>query len=299
MKKIKELFLNNKSKLIKYIPIIGFLFILVVFAVMTQGALFRPNNIKTLLRQIIIIYSLTLGMILIFTHGGMDISSGAVIALSALVMAVIINKTGMILLGLLVAILISVLLYLINVFSSIKFGLMSTISSLAIMFIARGFVTLGIQANGSIVSTTANLDLFRNNYLFIIGYLIVITIAFVIIFEKTRIGKHSKVIGDNKDASYLSGVKVNKNKVISYVIAGIMVGLASIFFLSRTGTVSEKAGMGLEMDIMVALILGGMNLAGGSKSNITAAIFGSLSYVVLSNGLVISGVSTEIISVVK
>lgn len=299
MEKIKEFFFKNKSILLKYVPIIGFLFILSVFAILTQGAIFKPNNLKTLIRQTIVIYSLTLGLILIFTHGGMDISSGAVIPLSALVMAIVMNKTGMVWLGIVVAVVISVLLYLINVFSSIKFGLMSTISSLAIMFIARGLVTLGIDANGSVVSTTIDLSLFRNNYLFIGLYLVIVTIIFIVLFNKTKIGKQSKVIGDNADASYLSGVKVNKVKVISYVIAGVMVGIASIFFLARTGTISSKAGMGLEMDVMIALILGGMNLAGGSKSNIMAAIFGSMSYVILGNGLVIAGVSSEIISLVK
>jgi len=299
MNLIYKIYLKIKTNSSFLIPVLGFLAMVLIFVILTGGQLLSVNNLKILVRQTVIIYSLSLGMLFIFAQGSFDISAGAVIALLAIIMTIVYDWVNVLWIALLISIIIGAIIYGINIFISIKFGLITTISSLAIMFISRGIVTLAIQNTGSIISTSANLDIFRKNYVLLIIYLITITIIFVVLFNHTRLGKEVKTIGDNADAALLSGVDVNKIKIISYLVAGAMVGVASIFFLARTSTVSEKAGVGMEMDIIISLILGGMNLSGGAKSNINAAIFGSLSYVILSNGLMITGIEAIWITLVK
>ena len=96
-----------------------------------------------------------------------------------------------------------------------------------------------------------------------------------------------------------SGAKVNAVKYVSYAIAGVCVGLAAMFYLSRTGSVTQNFGQGREMDIMIALILGGMLLSGGSKSRMSAAIVGSLTYVILTNGLSQLGLADAYVLIIK
>jgi ribose transport system permease protein len=119
------------------------------------------------------------------------------------------------------------------------------------------------------------------------------------LFSFTKLGKQAKAIGDNPLSARQSGANVNLIKMLCYIVAGVCVGLASVFALARVGSVSENMGSGREMDVLIALILGGMNLSGGSKSRISSAVIGSITYVVLSNGLSLSGVATQYISIVK
>ena len=83
--------------------------------------------------------------------------------------------------------------------------------------------------------------------------------------------------------------------MIAYLISGITIGIASFFSLVRMGSVSSATGQGLEMSIITALVLGGMPMTGGANSRIISAIIGSISIIVLKNGLIILGVNDKII----
>lgn len=290
---------NNKQYMIQYF---GLIFVIAVFLYLTGGDLFSARNLETLIRQLVVILTITLGMAFIYSHGGMDISVGAVVALSSLSATYVMNLTGgQTLPAILVSIAVSVVCYLINIVITNQFGLMSTISSLSVMFVARGIVTYvnSMTTDKIEVKNADGLELFRSNTPFLLGTMVVLCIVMAVIYNLTRLGKQNRAIGDNPLAAMQSGVRVKRVKVTAYVLAGIMVGIAAVFSLSRTGSVSENSGSGLEMDAIVALILGGMALNGGSKSRISSAIIGSLTYVLLNNGLVMAGVDTQVVSLIK
>ncbi|WP_411676912.1 ABC transporter permease [Caproicibacter sp.] len=290
---------NYKQYIIQYF---GLIFVIAVFLYLTDGNLFSARNLETLIRQLVVILTITLGMAFIYSHGGMDISVGAVVALSSLCATYVMNLTaGQVLPAILVSIAVSVTCYLLNIIVTNQFGLMSTISSLSVMFVARGIVTYvnSMSTDKIEVHNTAGLELFRSNTPFLIGTMAVLCIVMTVLFNLTKLGKQNRAIGDNPLSAMQSGVRVKKVKVEAYVLAGIMVGIAAVFSLSRTGSVSEKTGSGLEMDAIVALILGGMALNGGAKSRISSAIIGSFTYVLLNNGLVMAGVDTQVVSLIK
>lgn len=291
----------NKNSFIRYGLLV---LVVVVFAAATGGVLLSSFSISSILSQLTPLIILCVGMTFVFAHGNFDISSGAVLALSALISIFVINGMGCtpvsVLTALLVDIVLCVAFYLFNIFVSIKFRIMSTIGSLAIMFTARGIVTYLVSQtmSGYKLNDTSVLALFREQW-FMILCIVIVSVAGWFVFSFTSFGKYDKAIGDNPLSTMQSGANVNRVKYISYAIAGVCVGIATLFYLSRSNSVTQNFGQGREMDIMIALILGGMLLSGGSKSRMSAAIVGSVTYVVLTNGLSQLGLSDAYVLIIK
>ncbi|QMV44014.1 ABC transporter permease [Cohnella cholangitidis] len=288
---------KHKNVIIQYL---GLVFVLLLFTVWTDGNLLSSFNVKTIIRQLAVLFTVSIGLVFVFSHGGMDISVGAVTALSSMSAALAMNAGAPLYVAALIAIVVSVSCYFINIMIAVQFGLMSVISSLAIMFIARGIVTYRVSTSVEAIKLqdSSALDMFRNQT-FILISLIVIGVVGLVLFNWMKIGKQSRAIGDNPLASMQSGVLIKKTKMIGYLFAGVLVGYASLFSLARSSTISENTGSGLEMDVIVALVLGGLALNGGSKSKMSSAIVGTITYVLLNNGLVMVGVATEMVSLVK
>lgn len=278
--------------------------VVIIFAAATGGRLFSKFSINSILSQLTPLIILCVGMVFVFAHGNFDISAGAVLALSALVSIFVINGMGCTPVSVFVALLTSIALceafYLFNIFISIKFRIMSTIGSLAIMFTARGVVTYLVSQtmSGYKLDDTSALAVFREQW-FMILFIVIVSLVGWFVFSFTSFGKYDKAIGDNPLSSMQSGAKVNKVKYLSYAIAGACVALATMFYLSRTNSVTQNFGQGREMDIMIALILGGMLLSGGSKSRMSAAIVGSVTYVILTNGLSQLGLADAYVLIIK
>ena len=292
---------TNKNTFIRYGLLV---LVIVIFAAATGGRIFSSFSINSILSQLTPLIILCVGMTFIFAHGNFDISSGAVLALSALISIFIINGLGCTAGGVVVALLASIALcegfYLFNIFVSVKFRIMSTIGSLAIMFTARGVVTYLVSPtmSGYTLENTAVLSLFREQWFMIVCVILVSVIGWFV-FSFTSFGKYDRAIGDNPLSAMQSGAKVNRVKYISYAIAGACVAIATMFYLSRTNSVTQNFGQGREMDIMIALILVGMLLSGGSKSRMSAAIVGSITYVILTNGLSQLGLADAYVLIIK
>lgn len=294
MKKLK----NYQSDLVKWI---GLVFVIVIFGLWSGWNLFSEYNVNSMIETVTPLVITCLGMSFVFAHGGMDISSGAVVALAALVAVVSMNKTGSMILGLLLAMLVSIVCYVINAVVTNKFGLMSTITSLAIMFSARGIVTYICQTtpNESISISNVDVTLFKKNHIFMILMMLLATIVFSILFNYTRLGKGARAIGDNELSARQNGVRIDKTKILCYLIAGICVGISSIFKFCATGMVQSTTGSGFEMDVLVVLVLGGMSLSGGIGTKISSAVIGSFTYVILVKGLTIIGMNPNLVVLVK
>lgn len=289
---------NNKNAIVRFGSL---LLVVVIFAIVTKGNIFSAYNLKSLVGQTCALLIISVGMIFMFSHGAVDISSGAVAGLCSLIITLVLGGTGSMPLAIILSMLVSVALYLFCWFVTVRFGLLSTISSLAVMFVARGLVTyvLSGQSGQINIGYYELISPFKNNLAI---QLIVIALAAagcLLLFNFTALGKYSKAIGDNPVSSAQSGANINRVKFWCYLIAGVCVGIASVFILARAGNVSRNIGAGMEMNVMVAVILGGMSLSGGAKSRISSAIVGAVTYSLLSNGLTIAGVSQGYITLVK
>lgn len=292
-------------KIKKYLSTIvqwlGLLMVLAVFGIWSKGNLFSAYNLGTMLESVTPLVIVCVGMTFIFAHGGMDISSGAVVALSSLTAVVVMNSTNSLILGVLASTIVAVICYEFNAVVTNKFGLMAVITSLAIMFSARGLVTYICQQtpNDSISVVSVSLNLFKKNHTFMIILMLVFVAILTIIFYFTKLGKGAKAIGDNALAAKQNGVRVNLTKMLCYAVTGISVGIAAMFKLGAVGKVQSATGNGLEMDVLVVVVLGGMSLSGGANTRISSAVVGAFTYVLLLKGLTIIGMNPNLVLLIK
>jgi ribose transport system permease protein len=292
-------FINtNKNSLIRY----GcFLLVIIAFSIATSGKIFNVYNLKVMTSQTVYLLFCTVGLLFVFAHGSFDISAGAVVAVSSLVCIYMLNANLNVYFAILMTVVVSALFYVLNALIAQYMKIISVISSLAIMFIGRGIATIVVSNAGDTIriSDFSKIAIFQDYTFMVVSAVIFVIICFVL-FDFTKFGYQTKAIGDNPIAANESGARVNLIKLLGYLIAGIGVGMASVFYFGRTGSVSDKTGLGLEMDIIIALILGGMTLTGGSKSRMSSAIFGTVTYVLLTHGLsMIPSLSSNLIPIIK
>ena len=129
--------------------------------------------------------------------------------------------------------------------------------------------------------------------------LVVEVIVVTYLFNYTKFGKYAKSIGANPVAAQQSGINIIKYKIIAYIIMGICVVVASLFQMGYTGSASDSTGTGFEMNVMVALILGGMPLNGGMRSKVSCAVVGSFTLALLTVGLPMIGVKPNQVFIIK
>jgi ribose transport system permease protein len=119
------------------------------------------------------------------------------------------------------------------------------------------------------------------------------------LFNYTKIGKSLKMIGGNEIAAKQSGINIERNKIIAFLVSALGISLAAMIILLRTKTASATTGVTVGFDIIVALVLGGMPLSGGPRSKISAGVIGAATVTVLNSGLVIMGVDTGTIQIFR
>lgn len=128
-----------------------------------------------------------------------------------------------------------------------------------------------------------------------IGVLIVFLLISYYLFNFNRFGKYIKAIGGNPVVAELNGVNVTKYIVLAHIAAGFCTAIAAVFSLARAGSCNATAGAGVQMDVMIGLVLGGVPLSGGVRSRSSAIILGGLITAILANGLVVCGVNQYLI----
>jgi ribose/xylose/arabinose/galactoside ABC-type transport system permease subunit len=122
---------------------------------------------------------------------------------------------------------------------------------------------------------------------------VVIILAAIFILNRTTLGRYAYAIGANRTATLYSGVNVTRNLIIIYTLAGLLVGVAAMIATSRTVSSQPTAGIGLELDIIAAVVIGGASLNGG-RGTIVGTIVGTLLISFLRNGCTLLGISTNV-----
>ncbi len=279
------------------LPYLGLLLTLLVFYFTTDGKIFSAYNIRILMQQTIALSLVCIGAVFTYTLGGLDVSLGASLGLCTLIEAVVVNATGSLLLGFILAAALAVTFGLFNGYASYKLHLPTIVTSLFLMFIGNGIQTM-ITMKTNTIKANYDFSLFKNQY-FQIAVLVVVFLTAAYLYRFTNIGKYLRAMGANKRCAAQSGVSLVKYQLIAYVIIGICIAISSVFVLGRSGSSSRVTGAGYHMDVMIALILGGMPLSGGMKSRLSAAIIGPFTYTLLSNGLTLSGVLVNHVPMIK
>jgi len=291
---------KRKEILTAVLPFTGLVFITALLLIVTDGVLIKGSNLVNLLNQCFTVSLVGVGAAFVYAHGGMDFSIGASCGLAQFVSLVILNKMGLpvyvaIIGSLLVGIVASTLVGSVAVLLRVP----AFVTSLCVRSICAGLLTVGVNNSGIDMVIDYDKYLGFNSEFIKLGVLIVIIALGYFFFEKTVAGKNERAIGGNIITAFQAGVKVNKNMILAYSFLGLCVGIAAFFQLTRVGVVTAQSGSGLEFDIMIAIVLGGFPMAGGSMAKLRAVIIGALTLTVLSNGLIIWGLDVSIVNGVK
>lgn len=295
--------LTAKTSIVeKIIPFIGLILLIVVISIM-NSAFLDLSNLLNLLRQVSINGLIAFGMTFVILTGGIDLSVGSILALSSAFTAILITSG----LDPIVALIVGVLGgFLLGVFNGVlvTFGSMAPfIATLATMTIFRGLTLVVTDGNPiTNLGDSYMFQLFGKGYFFGIPVpavtMIIVFIILAIILQKTTFGRHTYAIGGNEVASKISGIKVNRVKILIYGISGLMSALAGAILTSRLNSAQPTAGTSYELDAIAAVVLGGTSLTGG-KGRIVGTFIGVLIIGVLNNGLNLLGVSSFYQQVVK
>jgi ribose transport system permease protein len=249
----------------------------------------QPLNI---LEQISVLGLVAAGATILIISGNFDISVGAMIGLSACIMAMLL-KTGMNeLLAALIGILVCVACSLLNGFLSIRLGAPSFIISLATIGVFHGAALAATE--GVIQTIYEQFGAISNTNLFnVFPLMFVISIGFRFRardLNNTRLGRRVFAIGANRRAAFLSGIGVKQNTLVFFALSGLLAGVATVVLLSRLGAALPTTGAGLELKAIGAVVIGGVPITGGT-GNALGTFLGVLLIGVISNMLNLSRVN--------
>lgn len=286
----------------KVIPFIGLIGLFVIVGVLNPDFL-APMNLLNLLRQVSINALIAFGMTFVILTGGIDLSVGGILALSSALMAGMMVSGLDPVLAIGFACLIGALLGAVNGAFIAKAKMAPFIATLATMTVFRG-LTL-VYTNGNPITGLSDSFWFQ---VFGRGYLlglpvpaITVIISFVILWcllHKTPFGRKTYAIGGNEKAALISGINVDRMKVLIYALNGLLAALAGAILASRLDSAQPTAGTSYELDAIAAVVLGGTSLSGG-RGRIVGTLIGALIIGTLNNGLNLLGVSSFYQLVVK
>ena len=296
--------MKNTMKYMSELTTVIALIILMAVITIINSNFLTANNLLNLLLQVTSNALIAFGMTFVILTGGIDLSVGSILALSSALTAGLLGSGMPVTLAILISLILGCILGMMNGLL-ISYGKLAPfIVTLATMTIFRG-ATL-VYTNGNPITKGLS-DSFLFQFLgqgYIVGIpfpVIIMFIEFIVLYvllHKTAFGKSVYAIGGNEKAAYISGVKLNKVKIIIYSISGIMASISGLIITSRLSSAQPTAGASYEMDAIAAVVLGGTSLSGG-KGRILGTLIGALIIGVLNNGLNIIGVSAFWQQVVK
>jgi ribose transport system permease protein len=275
-------------------PLLGLGAVFLLFAIIGPSSFHSTRNLETIARQTTIVGMAALGMTLVIISGGIDLSIGSVVALGTVAIALVLNKwdsTWAPLAAAGTAILVGAACGLLNGLLITLLRVVPFIVTLGMMLLVRG-AAKGLSKEQKIDAP----DSWLNNLLasltddqrwrlFPAGVwlLIVMAIGFALVLRYTRLGRHTYAIGSNEQTARLCGVAVDRTKVYIYALGGGLGGLAGLMQFSRLTVGDPTVAIGLELDVIAAVVIGGGSLSGGEGS-ILGSLVGALIMSVIRSG---------------
>ena len=273
-------------------PFLGLLFVIGLFCLSSEV---RPYfltgaNFKIILIQTVIVAIGALGMTMIIVSGGIDLSVGSVVALTSVVGATVLVKGGSASAAMVLTILAGGGIGLLIGSAIAGLRMLPFIVTLGMMGVGRGAAKwlAGNQTVNPPETPVNNLMALvepLNLFPLPLGVWIAVGLAVVmaVVMRQTVFGRYVFAIGSNESTARLCGIRVQLYKVLIYTLAGLFFGLAGLMQLSRLTQGDPTVAIGLELDIIAAVVIGGASLSGGVGS-ILGSMIGALIMAVLRNG---------------
>jgi ribose transport system permease protein len=297
------MFHPNKEFFRRFQSVLALALMVLALALMSDKFLTVDNGLNVL-RQICVNLCLSIGMTIIILSRGIDLSVGSVLALSGAVAAGLL-KNGVAISGtdihlevtvsgaILVGVTVGILLGSFNGYVITRFNLPPFVATLGMLSIARGLTML--WTGGFPITRLGDSFGFMGSGhwlglpmpVWISGGLVAV---FVFVMKRTRFGRHVYAVGGSEKAARLSGLNVNRIKLLVYTLGGALAGVAGLLVTARLDSATPNAGLTYELDSIAAVVIGGTSLNGG-RGTIMGTVLGCLIIGVLNNGLVLLEVS--------
>ncbi|WP_026691544.1 ABC transporter permease [Alteribacter aurantiacus] len=295
--------------LYKYGTIILIFVLIIVFA-SANPAFLQTNNIISILRSISIVTIIAIGITISLSVGGFDLSVGSVASLAnAIVISMFVWYGQPTLIALVAAFTAALLVGLFNAFMIVKVKIPDLLLTLAVMFIIQGVAltyTRGATISQNMIMSDGSYATGQISPIFAklgqVPYIIIIMLVAVVVVHifltYTKHGRYMYVIGGNEEAARLSGIPVNKYKVVAYLMSAFFAALGGIVLASRVMTAEINAGGPYLMDAVAAAFIG-FAVLGAGKPNAFGTFIGAVLIGILANGLVMMSVPYYAMDIVK
>jgi ribose transport system permease protein len=280
----------------KFVADQGLLVAIIVFAlVLSQltDVFLTRTNIINLLFQSTILAVFAIGMTFVILTAGIDLSVGAVAAVSSVMSIGLVVNTGLPTgIGIIAALALGTGIGLVNGFAVTKIGITPLIATLAMLSAATGFAFA--YTDGANVTpvpdiyrtvSTAQVGPIPAMIFFVLG----LAIFAHLVLSRTRFGRSVYAVGGNPLAARLSGIRTDRIITMTYAISGFTAALAGLMITARLASGSPRAGLGIELTVIAAVVIGGTSLFGG-QGNMKGTLFGVLLIAMVRNAINLLGV---------
>ena len=291
-----------KQMILQVTPIIGLLVLFLVFMVLGNVMDANiPYSLKNLLNQSVVVAIIATGAIFIYAIGSFDISLGASCCVSALLGGMVYIHTESVLLMFLTCIGVAVLIALINSTLASIFNLPVFVTTVAMLSVlgAISLMLININGTGDQIAVDRNAVAGINNIVFKFVVLIVFVAICWFIFDFTPVGRKEKYLGGNPICAKLTGIDGKKIAIIAFVLSGIGVGIGAFLSIIYAPTLTQDTASSVGMDVIIAIVFGGMPVSGGARSKIYAAVIGAFSMTLLSQIMLMLNLNSGIGQMVK
>lgn len=289
---------QNKTNWLNVIKRTGilwvFLLIVGVLAILSPSFI-TPVNLMNIAKQISINGILAVGMTYVIISGGIDLSVGAIVAISGVCAAFFAtqNSTYPLILPILAGIAVGGVIGIINGVGIAYGEFPPFIMTLASMITVRGF-GLVITDGRPIFNLVDKFNNLASGFTFgipnLIYFLVLVFALGIFVLNKTVFGKRIFAVGGNEEAAMFSGINTRRIKLYVYLISGVLSGFCGVLLASRITSGNATVGEGYEMNAISAAVIGGVSMSGGT-GNLIGTLIGALIIGVINNGLDILAVS--------
>lgn len=290
--KLKE---NRWLQTVLPIACLGAIFL--IFSVATKGRFVTAVNLKSIVNQALVVAVVATGASYIFATGNVNIAMGSCTALTAAIAALAYEKTGSLAAMIVIAVVMGIAIMGICALLSTLLRV-SVIHVTIVMMVLLTALQEEVLDGGTIsipYELTSRLQALNVSYLLFGAFFLLCVIA----FHFTSVGRSLKAVGSNEKCAALTGIFWNKYVMLAFLVAGLGAGLGALLTVIRTGSVGVTTGSTMNMDVMLAIVLGGMPISGGSKSRAYAAAIGAVTVTALNSGLLMVGVNSTWIQGVR
>jgi ribose transport system permease protein len=281
---------------------IGLVLVAIIFGALVGAQFFAPANLELMARQTAIVCMAALGMTIVIASGGIDLSVGSMIALTTVVIALVLRAGHAPLAAALAGVAAATVCGLLNGVLVTQLKVVPFIVTLGTMLIVRGAAKGLAEERRIEVPITWLNDLLRTqpgSMRLPGGIWAVIVLALLVagVLRYTRLGRHVFAIGSNERMARLCGVAISRTKIIVYTLSAALVGMAGLLQFSKLSVGDPTVAVGLELDVIAAVIIGGGSLTGG-RGTVAGTIIGAAIMTIIQIGCTQKGLANWVQEIV-